>query len=514
MQKNEDHIWDVLIEDALREQPLDQAPPGDHTRRLLQPVGPLGIDRGRSMRRGGRRSWVSAAVAVGALVLVAAILYGGAIWLPKLSEANKPAPDQPQAAEETNQSPPHERWSPTNQPTDEPNDKPEPHPEDKQSNEAQPEPKPDKPVPAPEPIQPDDSGEEPKALPEPKPVKPDDVVEEPDNKEPEDRETVPVEKPQPGFEVRLLSKEPRTDLRIANAEYMETGAPAYRVPKDETVFADCSWFRCDKPVDLEVKGILVRLDGEMRIEIYRGGGSVLFEPGKGELFLDSRGTQMGTYVSIRNENNGVSIEGGSGCAMYEVNTNSAEVFLYEGELQVSAGGAEPTTLSAGKRVLIRNAKIGDPKDLRKLLANEPFLSGLAERVAYRENFDADPDGRLREGELIDGAIRGDKVFWGYPANVQHEPGLAIRLRVRFTNATTATLTQFCPERNDNYSIELRQLTQGQWHVLEVRVDDLLERTKHEGHPQVGESFMNISLITEGENAQVELDWVELIRAVK
>ena len=75
MSKNEDRIWDVLIEDALRDSTAagEPHPPGDRTQRLLTPVGPMGVDRGRSMRPTRRRRWVAGPATVLALVLVAGL---------------------------------------------------------------------------------------------------------------------------------------------------------------------------------------------------------------------------------------------------------------------------------------------------------------------------------------------------------------------------------------------------------------------------------------------------------
>jgi hypothetical protein len=54
----------------------------------------------------------------------------------------------------------------------------------------------------------------------------------------------------------------------------------------------------------------------------------------------------------------------------------------------------------------------------------------------------------------------------------------------------------------------------EWYVLEVPVDQFLDRTAHVNHPAPFDLFQNISIQLQGENARVELDWVELIRAVK
>jgi hypothetical protein len=143
---------------------------------------------------------------------------------------------------------------------------------------------------------------------------------------------------------------------------------------------------------------------------------------------------------------------------------------------------------------------------------------LEDRVAYREDFNAEkPDGRLREGEIKAGILAGPSVFWGYPQNIRCEGGLVVRLRVRFTGATSATVTQFSEKRNDNFSFDATGETgfkADEWYVLEIPVQQFLDRTTHVAHPAPFDDLQNISIQLEGENAQVELDWVELIRAVK
>jgi hypothetical protein len=489
MKKNEERIWDVLIEDALREQPVESAPPGEHTRRLLQPVGPIGVDRGRSMRRGGRRKWLPAAAAVTALLLVAGILYAGAVWLPRLSGPNQATPNQPQTAEDSDQSPPRQRWSANEAPDNQPEDQTEPTPEP----EPQPEPErgPETPEPTPEPTRPAEKPE-PEPEPTPEPVKPEDVVEQP--KQPEDTTAAP----EAGPTIRVLSTSKRARLEFstgAEREYTQAG--------ERTELPNGAWLACRKPVDLLAGAVLLRLKGELRVRI--GDGTLELQLDDDDLYIDSRGANRA--VSLNVENHSLSLT--SGAALIENGASGVDVTVYGGEVRMGED-----VIPAGRRGVLKKRGLTGLFDPRDSMGEAPFLKGLDERVVYREDFDADPEGRLREGKLDDGVISGGTVFWGYPRNIAYEPGLVIRLRVRFTNAAQATLMQFCEERKDNYSVELKDLKQGEWLVLEVRVDGFTERTNHEGHPQVGESFMNVSLHPAGENAQVELDWVELIRAVK
>ena len=497
MKKNEERIWDVLIEDALQEQPVESAPPGDHTRRLLRPMGPIGVDRGRSMRHGGRRKWVPIAGAAAVLVFVATVLYGGVVWLPKLSEANQTNPEKPRTAEEgqPEQVPQPKQTDPQEEPSGKPTAGPQPIPEP----EPAPEPEaPEDSLPEPEPTLPDDRVEQPQPIPEPAPepvpgpVKPDDAVEEPNRPE----ETAPASEFKPT--ITLLSS-----AKGARLEYAATTEREFAPAGDRSDFPNGVWLACRKPVDLLAGGVLLRLDGEVRVEIT--GDALVLELDDDDVYVDNRGASLAVNLSVKDHK----LSMPSGAVLIENGASGVDVTVFDGEALFGED-----VIPAGRRGVIKKRGLAGLYEPRDEMGDAPFLKGLTNRVVYREDFDADPEGRLRAGELADGVITGGKVFWGYPQNIAYEPGLVIRLRVRFMNATATTLTQFCEERNDNYSVDLKDLRQGEWFVLEVRVDDFLERTNHEGHPQVGESFMNVSLQTSGDKAQVELDWVELIRAVK
>lgn len=520
MTNNEERIWDVLIEDALRESgaPAPMHEMGDRTRRLLQPLGPIGVDRGRSMRY-TRGRWVRITAGMLAVVLVLTILYLGVALLPMLSEANR---EQPQSAE-SNQSPVRQDGGESSSPasdqppkkSEQPEDAPEPKPEE---TPEQPEPKPEDTVEQPE-SKPEDTGEQPK--PEPKP---EDTVEQP-KPEPKPEDTVEQPKPEPKPEDTVeqpkqpeeTTPEPDSKLRInllTEIDWQKPGLKMFDYSSDGKIWAHAEklthfagnvWLRTRTGIDFEAGGVLLRLNGTMRVTLNEE--ELGIELQDDELFVDSRGADRG--VSLTASEHSLSL---ISCAIYlEQKSSGVTVSVYEGEVKI--GDELISGPKSGKLDKRQRPRFGA---LKGTMEQEPFLLGLKQRVVYRENFDADPKGRLREGTLKDGVISGGKVFWGYPENIQHETGLVIRMRVRFTNAEGATLTQFAIPRNDNFSFELgtERLKPGEWQVLEVPVDQLIERTTHKEHPNEVDWFQNVSITTQGENAQVELDWVELIRAVK
>ncbi|MCB9896000.1 MAG: hypothetical protein H6839_16320 [Planctomycetes bacterium] len=513
MSNNEDRIWDVLIEDALREQGAPQQPhePGDYTRRLLTPVGPMGVDRGRSMRY-TRPRWISYVASALALALVCAILYAGAVLLPQLSEANR-ADREPSTAGANEPTPPETDGHTLPQPAPDPKPEPQPAPEGNQPDSSpepeptpHPEPKPDDTVeqPTPEP-NPDDTVEQPK--PEPKPddtveqpkpePKPDDTVEEP--KQPEGTSTEPA----PGPRIKLLTSIDRDKPGKSALDYSSDGK-AWADAKYLTEFSGDVWFRCRDRFSFNANGALIRTDGTLHITI--GDDGVLLQDIEDRVYIDNRGSLC--PVSVKSKQPTLTMI--SGDTLVEVSLSRIKLTVFDGEVT-----GPDFVVQANQQGEVHRGRFTAYKSRVSERSELPLLREIEDRVAYREDFDdKDPVGRLREGSLKDGALCGGKVFWGYPDNIPFFDGVTIRMRVRFTDATSATLTQFELTREDNFSYELESVRNGEWYVVEVPVKEFLERTTHTDHPGYDDVFQNVSITTVGENAQVELDWVELIRAVK
>ena len=520
MKKNEDRIWDILLEDAVRDIPTPAEPQemGDHTRRLLQPVGPLGVDRGRSMRRTRGKRWTSVTVTAIAFVLVAAMFYSAVTWLPKLAEDNHT--EQPQSADSNKQTPerneatdkPAPKPQPKEQPAPETNTEPKPEPEgsDPSQPEENPEPEPEsQPEPKPE-DQPKEPVEQPKPQPEtppePEPKKPDDSVEQPkpeptEPKQPEETSSEPDTK----LHVNLLTME-ESDIPDDNElQYSSDGETWARALK-LTQFPGNVWLRSHHAMDFEAGGVFLRLDGTMRVALTETGLEInLLDD---ELYVDNRGAQKD--VSLSDGRNDATL---TSCAVYfDRSASRTQVSLYEGDLRI-----DEDLVSGPKEGVLSKRGNKTFKTLRGSRSENRYLTDLKPRVVYHEDFDSrEPKGRLREGEIQDGVLTGATVFWGYPEDIRHQDGLVIRLRVRFTNVVYATLTQFATPRDDNFSYEINEdygLKNGEWYTLEVPLSEFRERTNHRDPPNEDDWFQNVSLIPSGENALVELDWVELIRAV-
>lgn len=465
MNRNRQQIWDTLLEDALKAPTL----------------APLPVGR-RVPTRPRRRAWAGVAVTVACLLLIAGAL-GFAFTRPP---ANEPGGDAGTTAEGTNEtrqpSPPgpgvpgdnspqaDERASnPDNsatKPGHTPDSPGQPAPQPGSDDTQPPKPEPDRtPTPTPEP-------------------KPDDVVEDPTPKpEPDESgKTAPVpDKPAP--RITLLRAERNAKLRTASP-----GTRDFNDAGEATDFG-AAVFSCDKPVDLLVAGVLIRLMGELSIQ---PGETLKLALADNDAYIDSRGANTPVQLTVESH----VLTFATGAVLAEEGANADSITVFDGDVRL---GEE--AIPAGKQATLRKRGLVSMMD-HAGMAGIALLRGLNDRAMYREDFD-DPKGRLREGVIEGGVLRGDSVFWGYPANIPFQPGMVLRLRVKLA-AGQHTITQFCEERNDNYSTTV-QAADG-WQVIEISFDSLRDRTTHQQAPRAGESFMNLSIAS-----KVEIDWVEILK---
>lgn len=457
MNRNRDQIWDVLLEDALKAPAPALIPAG---RRFLQ--------------RPRRRAWTGVAVtAVCVLLIVGALAF--AFTRPP---ANEPGSDSGTTAESANETSQPDRSAPVvpgpapDQPPAAPDNAPKPRQHDAPSR---PEPEPDAPPHTPVP----DETPTPEPQPGPEP-KPDDVVEKPRP----DTDTAPAPTKPEAPRIKLLRAERNAKLRIAKPgtrDFMEAGAA--------TDF-EAAVFSCDKPVDLLVTGVLIRLHGELSIQP----GEVLqLGLADNDAFIDSRGANMPVRLTVESH----VLTFATGAVLAEEGASAEYLTVFDGELRL---GEE--VIPAGKKATLRKRGVASLAD-HAGMAGVALLRGLADRAVYREDFE-DPKGRLREGVIEGGVLKGDGVFWGYPASIPYQSGMVLRLRVKLA-AGEHTITQFCEERNDNYSTTV-QAADG-WQVIEISYDSLRDRATHRHAPRAGDSFMNLSIA-----GPVEIDWIEILKS--
>jgi hypothetical protein len=470
---NQQRIMDVLLQDALK------AP------------APLPAPGRRLVPRPRRKTWASVAVTVACLVVVA-LAVGYALTRPPAATANTPI-----VASNTPVSTPREtapRPDTGNQAG--PRPQPEPLPE--------PEPGP-RPEPGPEPLP------QPQPEPEPRPVRPPDQVENPPVPRPEPEPSGPKPdrpdtQPGPALLVVVVGKVVGADRNAKlRLRYGEQDWRDYDPAKPEDLL-DGVKLSCRKPVDLSLGGALVRLQGDLTI--HDGEQSDLLDLAEGDLYLDTEG---GPALRVHVSGHAVRVD--SGAALIERGAADTDLSVFHGSV-LAAG----ETVAAGKRGVLKKRGLAGTYDLTRKPREHEMLKTLPDRVLYREEFNTEkPEGRLRAGSITDGALvsePGDgkpQLFWGYPRDLPHLDGLVIRLRVRFTDADAVTFSQFCPQRNDNFSRELKP--EAGWQILEIRAADLRDRATFKDAPKAGVFFQNFSLLLKGRNPRAELDWVEVVRRV-
>ncbi len=464
--RNRDRIWDVLIEDALK--------------------APVALPAGRRVPpRPPRRSvWAGAAITALCTLLIA----GALLFAFTRPPAATPDPGTADVAPAANQTESQTRRTPERVPA--------PHVPagDQGQPDPSPEPAPEQPLPEPTPELPKDTVEKPE--PEPAHEPPKDTVEKP---EPDKTEPVPA--PEGGPRITLLRAERNARLKVAapgKREYRDAGELAH--------FDNGCTFSCDKPVDLLVAGVLLRLQGELTV--LAAADSLALTLLDHDVYVDSRGSGMPVSVSM----DGHGLHFATGAVLFEEGAAADQVSVLDGEVSV---GDE--TVTRRQRATLKKRGV---TAIAQITDNPALLRGLADRVLYREDFDdgAATRGRLLRGELRDGLLvagAGDGLygaFWGYPRDLPHMDGAVLRLRVRVSGTGDFDVTQFCLERNDNFSTRVAAPADG-WQVLELRLADFRERTEHKHAPAAGETFKNVN-ITVPEGSVLEIDWIELIGPVK
>ncbi|MBK8207565.1 MAG: hypothetical protein IPK87_12380 [Planctomycetes bacterium] len=467
--RNHDRIWDVLIEDALK--------------------APVALPAGRraAPRPPRRRVWAGVTVtALCSLLIAGALLF--AFTRPP---AATPDPGTADVAPAANQADSQTRRTPER----------EPEPHAPSGNQDKPDPKPAPQEPSPEPEPPKDTPkdpprEAPEPAPEPTPEPPRDTVEkpEPDN-------TAPVPAPDRGPRITLLRADRNARLKVA-----APGKREFRDAGDTADFDNGCTFSCDKPVDLRVAGVFLRLQGELAIDA--SADALALTLLDHDVYIDSRGTGMPVSVAM----DGHAVAFATGAVLLEEGAASDQVSVLDGEVSV---GDE--TITRRQRATLKKRGVSA---IAPITEDPALLRGLADRVLYREDFDAGAEtrgrllrGELRDGLLVAGASDGQYgAFWGYPRNLDHVDGAVLRLRVRISGTGDFDVTQFCPERNDNFSTRVAAPADG-WHVLELRLADFRERTEHKHAPAAGETFKNVN-ITVPQGSVLEIDWIELIGPVK
>jgi hypothetical protein len=428
--------------------------------------------------------------------------------------AIKPANQSP--SREQRDEPPKSNQSPEPQPEPEPDDsveQPQQQPDDP-IEQHKPEPKPDDTVeqPKPEPT-PDDTVEQPK--PEPKP---DDTVEGP---QPEDKTEAKPEKP-----LTVIASIPATGWksdRQYQVRYSQDGKweiPSAAQGEDSIQLRERTDLKAEKAVVTLANGALMYVDGTIGFNLVLNRLNV--ELIRDETYIDNVGTGSAIMVS----HSGACVEIGQGAGLFETGKGDLSIFCVDGQFVVDGKTVDPGfRISAGVR------RTSDVKKASDRDWDNPLLTGAPARHLGIEEFEFAPAGKMITGRLESrtatelGTERGGHVAVdtgreaavGFGFDDEHETlrGEMVRVRYRAIGAEKLVLQLFCPARNDNFGIDLTPGEAGEWHILEIKLSDLRDRETHLDAPAPGSGLSSFTLALDGKsNAQLEVDWVELVREAR
>ena len=556
------------LEDLNIEEAVGRTTPPDLTDRILAAADKRELDEAvtpisgrhavpRTHRPTGRR--MTGAVAkknwqgAGIVTVFALLFTVGLVTFVLLKDTTPTKPEQdtaetPQANEppksdkKPNQSPPRKRWSPDSNkeqpeapdPTDEPEPNNEPEPKKPDDVIDQPEPEPKDPFEQPKP-EPKDTVEQPKPEPEepkdtvdepqPEPDKPKDAVEGP-------KEDVTEAKPTP--ELIAVGYVP------VGAYHRGVGHYKYRTsvdgelhdfyPHEEAPKSDPAdtrkwlyegWQLKSGSGDVYLtNGALVRIDGEIGFHTHAEG--LRIELIDDELYVDNVASSSTVFVTHED----LEVEISEGASVFDLSTGKLGIFCVDG--QVSAGGE---VILAGHVATLGKRGLSAIREASRRDWSHPLLTGATPRQLGLEEFDLEPLGGMISGMLEsrskeqlesqrDGHVAvdaGSKASVAFQFDGEHRTlrGEKVRIRYRATGASKLILQMFCPARNDNFGTDLSPGKEGEWHILEVSLADLRDRETHNDAPPPGTVLSSISLILTGkDDAQLEVDWVELVREAK
>ncbi|MCB9932049.1 MAG: hypothetical protein H6841_01365 [Planctomycetes bacterium] len=487
-----------------------------------------------------RRNWQGAGIVVSAVLLFGLALLAFVVWK---GPADKPA-GRPDTAEQPKGVQPEapgrtpKRSSSEESTEHEPEKRPEP--------DLQPQVEPEPREGTPEPEHPDDIVEQPK--PESEPRQPEDVVEQPDPEtkpapEPEQpKETVEQPKPDDKSEVKPEAK--LVAVASFSAEGSHGGDFGFAVSHLVRTADTEDWKGANTP---EARG--VKLDEERNVfwvmegtQLKLGGqevalttGCQVYVAGEVSLQIDASGMHLelierDIYVDNQHTNSTLRVTRGDfelligeGAAVIESTKSKLDIFCVEGE--VSADG---TIIPEGHLATLTNRGLSRIKEASRRDWFHPMVGAAPTRHLGIEEFDTEPSGNMISGRLEErtaeqlgggkaGHVASDSgrdaaVAFRFDGDHATLRGESVRVRYRASGAQKLILQMFCPARNDNFGIDLEPAKAGEWHVLEIKLSDLRDRVSHKDAPPPGTVLSSFTLALTGQDdAQLEVDWVELVR---
>lgn len=263
---------------------------------------------------------------------------------------------------------------------------------------------------------------------------------------------------------------------------------------------------------LLANGALLRCDGV--ISIHTDGDSLRVELIDDDIYLDNLGCDRAVRVT-RGE---LSATVGDGAAIFEAGRDKLEITCLDGE--VSAGGK---VLAAPRRATLNDRGLSRELELTARDLSHPLVGALTPRVLSEEDFDDLPAKGLIKGKLATVVENEETVTLardeGRDAQVALEfdaittllPGQMVRVRFRQTGAEKMILQFWNPDKADNFGIDLPAGKPGEWQVVEVRIEKLLDRETAAVAAKAGDRWQSGGVYAVGKETKLEVDWIEFVR---
>lgn len=481
-----------------------------------------------------RRNWQGAGIVLSAVLLFALALVAFVVWK---GPAEKPT-GQPATAEQPRDVQPEAPGaSPKRSIPEEPQER-EPEKQPEPDLEPRVEPKPEEGTPEPE--RPEEIVEEPK--PEPEPRQPEDVVEQPGPEtkpapEPEQpKDTVEQPKPDDKSEVKSTPA-PVAVAYVPDGAYSR-GAHHYQFRKspddewaklysqlkdippsnDDKTWLYEGWQLRSGAGDVYLtNGALIQLDGVAGFHTFANG--LRIELVEDEMYVDN----LATSSTVQVTQGELLVNISDGAALFESRSGKLDIFCVDGQVEVDG-----KIIAAGYAATLGKRGLSRIREATQRDMDHPLLTGATPRQLGLEEFDSEPVGGFIQGAIetrsatelgtddaghvaIDTG-RDAAVAFQFDGDHATLRGESVRVRYRATGAKKLILQMFCPARNDNFGIDLEPGKAGEWHVLEIKLSDLRDRVSHRDAPPPGTLLSSFTLALTGQDdAQLEVDWVELVR---
>ena len=454
------------------------APSADLKDRILARVASPRTRRpsGRVLALPAKRTPWGAYVAAAAALAIAVAAFGWAMTRPvtdaapndqpkPVSEKPEPENPKPKPRPEAPEPKPESRAPVPNEPGQDalPEDSPQPKPD------PQPEPKPE-PGPEPTPEKPDDVVDKPAPTPEP---------EQPDTQAEPDERTV----------VALVAADSKLKYRaLESAEWQ----------KFEGTEIELGWqLKADAATDLTLSnGTRLRFEGELALRA----GEVGLLGRRTDLYVDGIG-MTATLAVLREQ---LRLELAASEAYFEASGSAIEIMCFEGSVEAGE------TVSAGKYGKLSARGLSGLRALKDSERTPRLVKDMPPRRLYFHGCDNEAEGVARcMGE-------NSQLSLKLAAAMASVTGAELRLRFKPSNAGAlyVQLQQTAGEKQWGKWLALAK--SGEWLEWSIPLADLMrDDGRSEAAMQPGDTFVNINLfIQDGKQAELELDWLEIVRVRK